>query len=223
MFASITTEELLGSLNEFEQVKLPRVLHYAGRRVLARRTPRVSIVGSRTPSERGLTLASALAQHIASVGGVVVSGLAKGVDRAAHEGAINAGGGTIGVLGTPLDRFYPKENRELQELMMREHLVLSQFDAGTSPGKAGFVQRNRTMALISHATVIVEAGEKSGTQSQAWEAIRLGRPLFLHESITSAEFEWPRKLTQYGAKSFESLEDLLVDPLLNPHAELIWE
>ena len=222
MSGSVTTEQLLGPLNEFEQVKLPSVLHYAGNRMLVRATPRVSIVGSRDASREGLDLARGLAQHIANVRGVVVSGLAKGLDRAAHEGAIEAGGGTIGVLGTPLDRFYPRENRDLQELMMREHLVLSQFEAGTSPGRSGFVQRNRTMALISNATVIVEASETSGTQSQAWEAIRLGRPLFLHESITGASFDWPKKLVQYGARSFRGLEDLLVDPLLNPHAELIW-
>ena len=223
MFASVRLEELLGPLNEFEQVKLPSVLYYAGRRVVIKRSPRVSIVGSRAASEHGLRLARNLAHHVGSVGGAVVSGLAKGVDRAAHEGAIEAGGATIGVLGTSLDRFYPRENRELQERMMREHLVLSQFEVGTNPGRGGFVQRNRTMALISHATVIIEAGEKSGTQSQAWEAIRLGRPLFLHESITNADFDWPQKLIQYGARTFQSLENLLVDPLLNPHAELIWD
>ena len=78
------------------------------------------------------------------------------------------------------------------------------------------------MALISHATVIVEAGETNGTQSQAWEAIRLGRSLYLHQSLAQAPFEWPRKLLSYGAIPFESLEDLLLDPLLNPNAELVW-
>lgn len=107
--------------------------------------------------------------------------------------------------------------------MMREHLVLSQFETGTNPGRAGFIQRNRTMALISPATVVVEAGETSGTQSQAWEAIRLGRSLYLHQSLADASFDWPRKLLNYGAIPFESLEDLLLDPLLNPNAELVWE
>lgn len=220
----VTTEELLGPLNEFEQVKnLPKVLFYAGRRELIRRTPRVSIVGSRQASSEALELAREIASHVARVSGVVVSGLARGVDRAAHGGAMEAGGATIAVLGTPLDRFYPREHRALQEQMMREQLVLSQFPVGTSPGRSGFVQRNRTMALISHATVIVEAGEKSGTQSQAWEAIRLGRSLFLHESVANAAFEWPQKLLHYGAIPFASIEDLLLDPLLNPYADLAWE
>lgn len=223
MIASISTTELLGPLNEFEQVKLPNLLYYAGDVKLARMAPRVAIVGARAASATGLDRARRLAQHIAAVKGVVVSGLAVGIDRAAHEAAIEAGGHTIGVLGTPLDRYYPAENRALQERMMRDHLVLSQFAVGANVGRAGFVQRNRTMALISHATVIIEAGAASGTQSQAWEAIRLGRSLFLHESLANADFEWPQKLLRYGAIPFADLEDLLLDPLLNPHAELVWE
>ncbi len=223
MIANIPTAELLGPLNEFEQVKLPPELHYAGDLKLLRATPRIAIVGSRNASAAGLDRTRELASHIAAVDGVVVSGLATGVDRAAHEVSIAAGGQTIAVLGTPLDQYYPKENRALQEHMMREHLVLSQFALGAKPGRAGFVQRNRTMALISHATVIVEAGATSGTQSQAWEAIRLGRPLFIHASLANTDFGWPQKLMYYGAIPFEGLEDLMLDPLLNPNAELVWE
>lgn len=223
VFRSMTTENLLGPLNHFERTKLPNVLYYSGKLALIRRSPRVAIVGSRSASERGLSLARRLAEHVANVGGVVVSGLAKGVDRAAHEGAIEAGGATIAVLGTPLDRSYPRENRDLQEHLMREHLVLSQFEAGSTMHKSNFVQRNRTMALVSHATVIVEAGATSGTQSQAWEAIRLGRQLYLHESMVQAGYDWVQKLLRYGAITFEELEDLLLDPLINPHAELVWE
>lgn len=223
MFRSMTTEDLLGPLNQFERTKLPNALYYSGKLALIRRSPRVAIVGSRSASERGLSLARRLAEHVANVGGVVVSGLAKGVDRAAHEGAIEAGGATIAVLGTPLDRYYPRENRDLQEHLMREHLVLSQFEAGAAVHKSNFVQRNRTMALVSHATVIVEAGATSGTQSQAWEAIRLGRQLYLHESMVRAGYDWVQKLLRYGAITFEDLEDLLLDPLINPHAELVWE
>ena len=224
MAQSVTTEALLGPLNEFEQVKnVPKVLYYAGQRDLIRRTPRVSIVGSRDASAEALERTRELALHVADVDGVVVSGLARGVDRAAHEAALEAGSATIAVLGTPLDRFYPREHRALQERMMREQLVLSQFEVGHSPGRSGFVQRNRTMALISHATVIMAAGETSGTQSQAWEAIRLGRALFLHESVANADFAWPHALLHYGAIPFTSLEDLLADPLLNPYAELVWD
>lgn len=222
MFQKITTEELLGSLNEFEQVKLPQELYFAGRLILARKTPRIAIVGSRAASPDGLKLATKLAEHVVSVNGVVVSGLAKGIDRAAHEGALEVGGSTIAVLGTPIDHFYPAEHRSLQERLMREQLVLSQFTLGSAVHRSNFVTRNRTMALVSHATVIVEASEKSGTQSQAWEAIRLGRGLYIPQALAEADFEWPRKLLQYGAITFSSLEDLLRDQLINPEAELVW-
>lgn len=222
MFRTVTTEELLGPLNEFEQAKLPQELYYAGRLVLARKTPRIAIVGSRTATKAGRELASKLAEHVVSVNGVVVSGLAKGIDRAAHEGVLEAGGNTIAVLGTPLDRYYPAEHRVLQERLMNEHLVLSQFAPNSAVHRSNFVVRNRTMALVSHATVIVEASEKSGTQSQAWEAIRLGRGLYIPEALADADFDWPRKLLRYGAVTFASFEDLLLDPLINPEAELIW-
>jgi len=222
VFQKITTEELLGSLNEFEQVKLPQELYYAGRLILARKSPRIAIVGSRAASPGGLELAAKLAEHVVSVNGVVVSGLAKGIDRAAHEGALKAGGSTIAVLGTPLDHFYPAEHRNLQERLMLEQLVLSQFAPGSPVHRSNFVTRNRTMALVSHATVIVEASEKSGTQSQAWEAIRLGRGLYIPQALAEADFEWPRKLLQYGAITFSSLDDLLQDQLINPEAELVW-
>lgn len=134
---------------------------------------------------------------------------------------MDAGGVTITVIGTPLDQYFPREHRALQDHLMREQLVLSEFEVGTAVHRASFVQRNRTMALVSHATVIVEAGEKSGTQSQSWEAIRLGRPLYLRDSLAIAGYEWVTKLLRYGATTFESLEDLMLDPLLNPHAELV--
>lgn len=222
MFRTVTTEELLGPLNEFEQVKLPQQLYYAGRLILARKTPRIAIVGSRKASATGLELAAKLAEHVVSVNGVVVSGLAKGIDRAAHEGALRAGGSTLAVLGTPLDRYYPAEHKSLQERLMREQLVLSQFEAGSTVHGSNFVTRNRTMALVSHATVIVEASEKSGTQSQASEAIRLGRGLYIPEALAEADFDWPRKLLQYGAVTFSRLEDLLSDPLIDPEVELVW-
>lgn len=222
MLRAVTTEELLGPLNEFEQVKLPQQLYYAGRLILARKAPRIAIVGSRDASEAGLELAASLAEHVARVNGVVVSGLAKGIDRAAHVRGLEAGGSIIAVLGTPMDRYYPAEHRSLQERLMNEHLVLSQFAPGSAIHRSNFVVRNRTMALVSHATVIVEASEKSGTQSQAWEAIRLGRGLYIPEELASAGFGWPRELLQYGAVTFASVEDLLFDPLINPEAELIW-
>jgi DNA processing protein len=133
---------------------------------------------------------------------VVVSGLAAGVDRAAHEAAIASGGQTIAVIGTPLDQCYPNENSELQRRIAREQLLVSQFPADHPIAPANFPARNRTMALLTEATVIVEATEKkSGALLQGWETLRLGRLLFVLESAaTDPTLTWPKDLIQYGAQ-----------------------
>ena len=131
---------------------------------------------------------------------VVVSGLALGVDTAAHATAIQGGGRTIAVLGTPLDQTSPVRNRELQARIMREHLAVSQFAPGSPVHGGNFPARNRTMALLSDATVIVEAGAQSGTEYQAWEALRLGRLLFVLKSVAETRHRWVGKLIHYGAQ-----------------------
>jgi DNA processing protein len=172
-------EVLIGPINQVERKNAPLQVFYAGDPQILDAGPRVSIVGSRKPSTRGLNNARGLAAWLVRRGTVIVSGLAEGIDTAAHQGAIEAGGKTVGVLGTPLEKSYPAKNRELQALLMREHLVLSQFAPGSSVQPQNFPMRTRTMALISHATVITEAKEKGGSLHQGWEALRLGRPLFV--------------------------------------------
>lgn len=202
-------EDLLGPLNEVEKKNAPRRLFIAGDRSLLLAGPRVSVVGSRNASARGLTLARALAQALVRRGAVVVSGLAEGIDTAAHEGAIAAGGRTIAVLGTPLTEYFPAKNRDLQQRIMREHLAVSQFAPGVPTRPHNFPMRNRTMALLSDATVIVEAGETSGTLHQGWEALRLGRPLFLDEALLhDPSLSWPSQMASYGAQTLRSPDDL---------------
>jgi DNA processing protein len=170
-----------------------------------------------------MATAARCAEVVVKLEGVVVSGLARGIDTAAHLGAIQAGGRTIAVLGNPLSRFYPAENRELQLELMRDHLVVSQF-ADSRAGKGGFVARNRTMALLSHATVIVAATENSGTRHQAWEAIRLGRAVFLHRTLFRQGLTWAHKmLEEYNARLFDDPCELEEDPVLNPRAIVDWE
>ncbi len=107
----------------------------------------------------------------------------------------------MAVIGTPLDRCYPNENSELQWRIAREQLLISQFPAGHPVAPKNFPIRNRTMALLTDATVIVEAGEKSGARLQGWEALRLGRLLFLLESVaTDPTLSWPKDLIRYGAQ-----------------------
>lgn len=127
-----------------------------------------------------------------------------------HKTAIKNGGKTIAVIGTPLSKTYPKENAELQKEMMHSQLVISQYKVGRPTTKKDFVFRNRTMALISDASVIVEAGEGSGTLYQGWETLRLGRPLFICKpAVHNAELEWPKEMIRHGAIELDDPADIL--------------
>lgn len=203
-------EELLGPLNEFERKNAPPTLYLAGDLSVFSSGPRVSIVGSREASEQGKNRAARLARALVSRGAVVVSGLAAGIDTVAHTTAIEAGGRTIAVLGTPLDECFPASNRALQERIMREHLTITQF---SRPGGAGnFPMRNRTMALLTDASVIVEAGDVSGTVHLGWESLRLGRLLFVLQSLAARRLAWTEALIAYGA---QVLSDANVEAFLN--------
>lgn len=207
-----TAEDLLGPLNAVERKNAPAKLYVAGDVGLLHAGPRVCVVGSRKASAESLARARSFAKALAKRGMVVVSGLAEGIDTAAHEAALAAGGKTIAVIGTPLDQVFPAKNRALQERLMREQLVISQFPSGYQVQPKSFPIRNRTMALITDATVIVEAGEKSGTLHQGWEALRLGRLLFLMDSVAKSEtLTWPKAMIGYGAQvlSRENLELVL--------------
>lgn len=214
-FPSWTPEELLRPLSESEQKHAPKDLFVAGDRGLLRSGPAVSVVGSRQATPAGLARADKLARLLVNQGVIVMSGLADGIDTAAHVAAMKAGGRTIAVLGTPLDQCFPAKNRSLQDEIMREHLAVSQFPTGTKVGKHTFPMRNRTMALLSDATVIIEAKDGSGSLHQGWEAIRLGRPLFLAKSLfEDAALEFPREFEHYGAEvltdeTFTTLIELL--------------
>ena len=109
----------------------------------------------------------------------MVSGLARGIDTVVHTEAMAHGQRTIAVIGTPLGVAYPRANAALQRRIAEQHLVISELAPGSAVVPGNFPRRNRTMALIADASVIIEAGEDTGTRSQGWEALRLGRPLFL--------------------------------------------
>ena len=203
-FAQATAQELLGrSLNEVEGKNAPAQLFVAGDVSLLRASPRVSVVGARRASALGLSTARSLSAWLVERGVIIVSGLAEGVDTVAHQAAIDAGR-TIAVLGTALSEVFPAKNRALQLRIMREHLAVSQFAPGTPSRPANFPMRNRAMALLSDATIIVEAGEKSGSLHQGWEALRLGRPLFVMRSqLEDPALTWPRELERYGAQALD--------------------
>jgi DNA processing protein len=211
-FSAAPVTHLLGVLNDVERKHAPDILYFRGDPSLLQKGPRVAIVGSRQSSPEGLRRAAKLTRALVSQGVVIVSGLAEGIDTAAHLAAIESGGRTIAVLGTPLDKPYPASNRDLFERIAADDLIVSQFATSVPVQPKNFPIRNRTMALIAHATIIVEAGEKSGTLHQAWEALRLGRPLFLLESIIKrSDLRWPAEVRKYGAQvlSDSSFEDLV--------------
>jgi DNA processing protein len=153
----------------------------------------VSVVGSRRASEAGLAWARRLAKALAEAGIGVLSGLAAGIDTAAHTAALDTGGRTIAVLGTGINRTYPEANRDLQERIAREGLVLSQFWPDSPPTKKSFPLRNITMSGYGRATVVVEAGEHSGARIQARVGVGHGRPVILTESVVRTN-DWARAL-----------------------------
>lgn len=209
-------QDILGPLDEVEAKHAPEPLYGLGDLDLLKGTVRVAVVGSRKASELGLKRTAKLVRALVDAEVVAVSGLAEGVDHAAHTTAMRLGGRTIAVLGTPLARAYPKHHRELQDRIGREHLLVSQWAPGADAGKGAFPARNRTMALLSHATVIVEASEGSGTMHQGWEALRLGRPLFVMASAFETGMEWPLELEKYGARRLREADDLLSILPLDP-------
>lgn len=209
---SMTPSEAFGFLNDVELRNAPRLLHLVGDVSLLRKAPRVAIVGARKASDTGRLRAMRLARLVVDHGGIVVSGLAEGIDTAAHLAAIDCGGRTIAVIGTPTNRVYPAPNAQLQDRIGREHLLVSEFAEGEAVQRHNFVLRNRTMALIAHASVIVEASNTSGSLSQGREALRLGRPLFLARAVVEdSSLTWPAGMLAAGAQVLAEPEDLLAE------------
>ena len=199
---SYTPDQLLGQLNDVERKNAPESLYLAGDPELLRAGRRVSVVGTRRVSDASLERVRSLVKELVRREIIVVSGLAAGVDTAAHSAAIEFGGRTVAVLGTPLDAFYPTANKALQLQIMSDHAAVSQFPFGYPSVPGNFPMRNRTMALLTDATVIVEAGEASGTRHQGWEALRLGRDVFIMKSVAiDPRLTWPSEMIAYGAQS----------------------
>lgn len=208
--STYTLDQLIGPLNDVEKKFAPKKLYVAGALPIPLPSPRSAIIGSRRASSEGLEATRYIARFLARHNVIIISGLAEGIDTAAHKMAIEEGGNTIAVLGTPLNRAYPKANLALQEQIMRHHLVISQFPIGHTTWPKDFVLRNRTMALISNASIIVEASDSSGSLHQGWEALRLGRPLFIWSSIMKDHsLSWPREMERYGAMELREPEEVL--------------
>ncbi|WP_443969590.1 DNA-processing protein DprA [Sphingobium sp. CR28] len=160
--------------------------------------PCIAVIGSREVSEDGIKRARRIARELVDSGIVVVSGLAAGVDMNAMQSAIASGGHTIGVIGTPLDKAYPAANASLQETVYRDHLLISQFEFGERTYRSSFPDRNRTMALLSDASVVIEASDTSGTLHQASECVRQNRWLGILKSVVDdPRLTWPKNFLNY--------------------------
>lgn len=185
-------------------------IFYAGD-IEALRAPAVAIVGTRSVSPAGAARARKLARGLAQAGVAVVSGLAAGVDTEALTEAMRFGGRVVGVIGTPLDKAYPRENTALQESIYRDHLLISQFPKGERTFRSNFPKRNRLMAAISDATVVIEASDTSGTLHQSAECLKLDRWLFIAKSVVDdPTLTWPAKFTPYErCVVLEDVEDVL--------------
>ena len=193
-----------------EIIDPPLALHVLGNRALFARHA-VAIVGSRRASPYAVNAAKHIATPLASAANVViVSGLARGVDAAAHEAALDAHGGTIAVLGTGIDVVYPRSNRPLFRRIEKEGLIVSELAPGTPPLAANFPVRNRIISGLALGTVIVEATGRSGSLITARMAAEQGREVFaVPGSIFSKGTEGTHRLIQYGAKLVHDANDVI--------------
>ncbi len=190
------------------------LLYYQGEWELTE-TRAVAVVGSREASDEGKRRAARLARELVGRDFTVVSGLAKGIDISAHTAAIERGGKTIAVIGTPLGQAYPRENAEMQKRIAEEYLLISQVPvlryARQAPpqNRFFFPERNVTMSALTEGTIIVEAGETSGTLTQARAALDQGRKLFILDScFHRSDITWPARFEAQGAIRVRKSEDI---------------
>ena len=191
------------------------MLYYQGDWEISENSKSLAIVGSRQASEIGKKRAAKLARELVGNGFTVVSGLAKGIDVSAHLSAIENNGTTIAVIGTPLNSYYPKEHKVLQRYIANNHLLISQVPVfryslqGPKQNRFIFPERNITMSALTLGTIIVEAGETSGTLTQARAAMKQGRKLFILDScFDRKDITWPERFLKLGAVRVRTIDDI---------------
>ncbi|MEO6361825.1 MAG: DNA-processing protein DprA [Caldimonas sp.] len=193
----------------FEAADPPLLLYVHGRIELLAR-PSIAIVGSRNATPQGLENARAFGEHLSRAGWVVVSGLALGIDGAAHEGALQGGAGTIAVVGTGLDRVYPARHRALARRIAEAGLLVSELSIGTPALPPHFPVRNRIIAGLSRGTLVVEAAVQSGSLITARLASEAGRDVFaIPGSIHSPQARGCHALIKQGAKLVDAAADIV--------------
>jgi len=187
----------------------PVVLFYKGK--LPDQWPlMVAVVGTRSPSTYGKTVAERFVKELVQAGIAIVSGFARGIDTIAHSITLREGGFTIAVLGNGLDRIYPAENRQLFEMMAHKGLILTEFLLGTGPDAVNFPRRNRIISGLCQGVLVVEAGQKSGAMITADYALQHNREVFaIPGPVTAPRSAGTNRLIQQGAKLVQNLQDIL--------------
>ena len=172
--------------------------------------PGIAIVGTRHPTPYGTGMAERLACDLAARGLVVFSGMARGIDTAAHRGALNAHGQTVAIWGTGIDEVYPKENRKItDQILASGGAVLTEFPLGTFPAPQNFPIRNRIISGIAIGVLVIEAGEFSGTRVTARCALEQGREVFAVPGNVTNKLSWgPNTLIKQGAALVATWEDV---------------
>lgn len=189
----------------------PPLLFVRGRTELLERLA-VAVVGTRRPTTYGTTAASRLAADLANAGLVVVSGMARGIDTAAHKAVLEAAGDTIAVFGCGVDELYPAENRKLAGEIAARGLVVSDFPMGTPPYPQNFPMRNRIIAGLSVGVLVVEGGQYSGSAITAKLAADQGREVFAVPGNITSRTSWgPNLLIKQGAKLVQDWNDVVVE------------
>ena len=193
-----------------EEIFDPPLVLYARGQMEPLGHPCVAVVGTRRPTIYGLQMAQGIASDLGSRGITVVSGLARGIDAAAHRGCIEGGGRTIAVLGCGIDIVYPREHRQLTQQILEKGLLLSEFAPGTSPSPQNFPVRNRIISGLALGTLIIEASEYSGSLITARLAMEQNREVFaLPGNLTSPQSFGPNFLIKQGAKLVQSWRDVV--------------
>src|SRR5947209_4427172 len=192
------------------QIYDPPVLLYVRGDLQVLNLPSLSIVGTRKPTLYGSQMAQRLGRDLAVRGIVIVSGLARGIDAIAHQGALAVGGRAIGVLGTGIDVCYPKENKKLYEKVLENGAILSEFPMGTHPSPENFPIRNRIVAGMPLGAIIVEGAQYSGSLITARLAMEFGREVFgVPGNVTQPVSFAPNQLIKQGAKLVTCAEDVI--------------
>ena len=190
----------------------PLLLYLQGRTDLLAHPQCLAVVGSRNPTPQGELTAHDMSRALAAAGVCIVSGMALGVDGAAHSGALDAAGATIAVVGTGLDRVYPRRHLALAHRIAQTGLLVSEFALGSSPAPANFPKRNRIIAGLSQGTLVVEAALASGSLITARLAAEMGREVFaIPGSIHAPQAKGCHALIRQGAKLVETAQDVLED------------